>query len=43
MINLKNKSIGVILGGFSKERDVSLRSGQNIYQALIEMGYNAKK
>ncbi len=41
MINeLVNKKIGVICGGFSREREISLRSGQNIYQALSELGYH---
>jgi len=33
--------IGVIYGGFSLEREVSLRSGKNIYDALIRLGYHA--
>lgn len=37
---LVNKKIGVICGGFSREREISLRSGQNIYQALSELGYD---
>jgi D-alanine-D-alanine ligase len=41
IINLKKSKIGVILGGFSKEREVSLMSGENIYQALLELGYQA--
>ena len=32
--------IGVLLGGTSAEREVSLRSGQAIYQALKGLGYN---
>ena len=44
MINeLLNKKIAVICGGFSREREISLRSGENIYQALKELGYNAVK
>lgn len=33
--------IGVIYGGFSLEREVSLRSGKNIYDALVRLGYQA--
>ena len=37
-----NKSIRilVICGGISTEREVSLRSGKAIYDALIRKGYN---
>lgn len=35
------KRIGVLMGGVSAERDVSIRSGLAIYQALQEMGYNS--
>lgn len=35
------KRIGVLMGGESSERDVSIRSGLAIYQSLQEMGYNA--
>lgn len=33
--------IGVFLGGTSKERAISLKSGQAVYQALTEAGQNA--
>ncbi len=39
----KNKSsikIGVIAGGTSAEREVSLSTGKGIYQSLLTMGYN---
>ncbi|MGD9580851.1 MAG: D-alanine--D-alanine ligase, partial [Vampirovibrionia bacterium] len=36
----KNTKIGVLYGGLSSERDVSLRSGQNCYDALKRLGYN---
>jgi D-alanine-D-alanine ligase len=36
---LKAKRIGVLAGGLSVERDVSLRSGKNIFNALIRLGY----
>ena len=35
------KRIGVLMGGLSSERDVSIRSGLAIYQSLQELGYNA--
>jgi D-alanine-D-alanine ligase len=34
------KKIGVLMGGFSSEREVSVRSGLAIYQSLKELGYN---
>ncbi len=30
----KNKKIAVLYGGQNEEREVSLRSGQNVYKAL---------
>ena len=38
---LKNKKIAVLYGGISNERDVSLRSGKNVFDAIIAMGLNA--
>ena len=35
------KKIGVLMGGTSSERDVSIRSGLAIYQGLQELGYNS--
>ncbi|RJQ57037.1 MAG: D-alanine--D-alanine ligase [Nitrospiraceae bacterium] len=35
------KKIGVLMGGESSERDISIRSGLAIYQGLQELGYNA--
>ncbi len=37
----KSKKIGVLFGGLSAEREVSLKSGTAVYQALIAQGYNA--
>ncbi len=34
------KKIGVLMGGSSSERDISIRSGLAIYQSLQELGYN---
>lgn len=38
---LKTKRIGILLGGLSSERDVSLRTGAAIGKALREAGYTA--
>jgi D-alanine-D-alanine ligase len=38
---LNNKRIGVLMGGISAEREISLRSGSAIYNALKGLGYNA--
>lgn len=39
----KDSKIGVLCGGFSSERDVSIRSGRNCYEALLRLGYNNTK
>ena len=40
----KNKQhIAVLMGGWNSEREVSLRSGEAVYQALINLGYGATK
>ncbi len=41
MALVTNKKIGVLLGGLSSERDVSLASGNAILKALKEKGYHA--
>ncbi len=33
--------IGVIAGGISSEREISLLTGKNIYESLVRSGYNA--
>lgn len=38
---LKTKTIGVLMGGLSGEREVSLRSGENCLHALLARGYRA--
>jgi D-alanine-D-alanine ligase len=38
---LKGKKIGVLLGGLSAEREVSLKSGAAVHKALCANGYNA--
>jgi D-alanine-D-alanine ligase len=41
MGRLTNVRIGVLMGGRSSERDISLKTGQAVYQALIRRGYDA--
>lgn len=36
----KNARIGVLCGGMSSEKDVSLRSGKNCFEALKRLGYS---
>lgn len=38
---LTDMRIGVLMGGQSSERDVSLRTGQAVHQSLIRRGYDA--
>lgn len=38
---MKTKRIGVLMGGLSAEREVSLKSGAAVHKALLEAGYNA--
>jgi D-alanine-D-alanine ligase len=38
---MKHKKIGVLLGGRSSEREISLRSGDAVLQALLRKGYDA--
>jgi D-alanine-D-alanine ligase len=38
---MKKKRIGVLMGGMSPEREVSLMSGKAILQALLGKGYPA--
>lgn len=38
---LKTKKIGVLMGGLSAEREVSLKSGAAVHQALLTRGYDA--
>ena len=37
---LKDKKIGVLMGGFSSEREISLRSGNNVIRILRDGGYD---
>ncbi len=43
MDDWKSKKIAVVMGGFSREREVSLRGGAAVLQALQSKGYNAVK
>lgn len=38
---LKTRKIGVLMGGLSAEREVSLKSGAAVHQALLARGYDA--
>jgi D-alanine-D-alanine ligase len=38
---LKTSTIGVLMGGLSVEREISLRSGENCLRALLSRGYQA--
>lgn len=39
---LSKPKIAVVMGGISREREVSLRSGKNVYSALNRLGYLVK-
>jgi D-alanine-D-alanine ligase len=41
MKNITSKKIGVLMGGLSAERDVSLKSGTAVHQALVSQGFHA--
>ncbi len=36
---LKKKRIGVLMGGLSSEREISLKSGEAVFQSLVRSGY----
>ena len=38
----KNKKVGVLMGGVSKEREISLKTGKAIYEALKRKGYQVE-
>jgi D-alanine-D-alanine ligase len=40
-LELKERQVGVLMGGLSAEREVSLESGGAVLQALLERGYRA--
>ncbi|MBI5237170.1 MAG: D-alanine--D-alanine ligase [Deltaproteobacteria bacterium] len=39
--DIKNKKIGVLMGGVSEEREISLKTGGAVHKALLSRGYNA--
>ncbi len=39
----KKARIAVLCGGLSNEREISLRSGEKVYKALLELGYKKVK
>lgn len=40
---LKTRKIGVLCGGSSHEREISLRTGDAVYRALVSLGLNVSK
>src|SRR5579883_2652100 len=40
-MDAKRKKVGVIMGGPSSEREVSLRTGKGVLEALLSRGYDA--
>ena len=38
---MKDKKIGVLMGGRSSEREISLKSGNAVLQGLLRKGYKA--
>ncbi|MCP9453536.1 MAG: D-alanine--D-alanine ligase [Nitrospira sp.] len=38
---LTEARIGVLMGGWSSERDISLKTGRAVHQALVRLGYDA--
>jgi D-alanine-D-alanine ligase len=40
--DFKEKRIGVLMGGISSERDISLKSGEAVLTSLVRSGYNAE-
>lgn len=40
---MKNKHVGVLLGGTSAEREISLKTGEAMFEALRDRGYQVSK
>jgi len=40
---MKDKAIGILLGGLSAEREISIRTGEAMYEALEGRGYRVEK
>lgn len=43
MLTKKSSTIGVLMGGLSPEKEISLKSGEQVYLALKSRGYLVKK
>jgi D-alanine-D-alanine ligase len=43
MIKLKDQVIGVVMGGVSAEREVSIKSGKAVAEALRSLGYSVRE
>ena len=41
-MKIENLSIGIVCGGFSNEREISLRGAKSIHQALISKNINSR-
>ncbi len=41
-MNIENLSIGIVCGGFSNEREISLRGARSIHKALISKNINSR-
>ena len=41
-MKIENLSIGIVCGGFSNEREISLRGAQSIHQTLIAENINSR-
>ena len=40
---LRMKKIGILMGGLSAEREISLQSGEYVYETLVKQGYDATR
>ena len=41
-MKIENLSIGIVCGGFSNEREISLKGAQSIHQTLVAKNINAR-
>ena len=37
----KINKIGVLYGGSSSEREISIQSGEGVHKAILDLGYNS--
>ncbi len=42
-VGMKDKRVGILMGGLSAEHEVSIASGEAIYAALVSRGYDATR